>query len=70
MIPMRQLNILAATLGEKKGLRVIDTERMREVAADRDYDNQSYGAAFASDVGVDEAHVRGGRRRQSAVASR
>ncbi|MGP0088635.1 MAG: WD40 repeat domain-containing protein, partial [Xanthobacteraceae bacterium] len=39
---------LAATLGNK-GLRVIDTEQMREVAADRDYASDSYGAAFAPD---------------------
>src|ERR1700674_5525250 len=39
---------LAATLG-KRGLRVIDTGIMREVAADQDYDGDSYGAAFASD---------------------
>ena len=32
---------LAATLGAGKGLRVIDTERMSEVAADRDYGDDS-----------------------------
>ena len=40
---------LAATLGAGKGLRVIDTERMSEVAADRDYGGNSDGAAFAPD---------------------
>ena len=40
---------LAATLGVGNGLRVIDTERMSEVAADRDYGDSSYGAAFAPD---------------------
>ena len=40
---------LAAMLLAGKGLRVIDTERMREVAADRDYGNGSLGAAFAPD---------------------
>jgi WD40 repeat protein len=43
---------LAATLGAGEGLRVIDTERMSEVAADRDYgddSDDSNGAAFAPD---------------------
>jgi WD40 repeat protein len=40
---------LAATLGGGKGLRVIETASMREVAADRDYQDQSNGAAFTSD---------------------
>jgi hypothetical protein len=39
---------LAVTLG-KGGLRVIETEHMREVAADRDYRGGSYGVAFAPD---------------------
>ncbi|MGP0092645.1 MAG: tetratricopeptide repeat protein [Xanthobacteraceae bacterium] len=42
-------HFLAATLGGGKGLRVIDTERMSEVAADRDYGERSSGAAFAPD---------------------
>jgi WD40 repeat protein len=37
---------LAVTL-RKGGLRVIDTEHMNEVAADRDYGGGAYGAAFA-----------------------
>jgi WD40 repeat protein len=40
---------LAATLHARQGLRVFDTEHMREVAADRDYGDHSYGAAFAAD---------------------
>jgi WD40 repeat protein len=40
---------LAATLSLGNGLRVVDTERMSEVAADRDYGDASYGAAFAPD---------------------
>jgi WD40 repeat protein len=39
---------LAATLAAG-GLRVIDTERISEVAADRDYGDASYAAAFAPD---------------------
>jgi WD40 repeat protein len=39
---------VAAMLADH-GLRVIDTERMSEVAADRDYGGDSYGAAFAPD---------------------
>ncbi|MGP0088604.1 MAG: hypothetical protein ACLPKB_01375, partial [Xanthobacteraceae bacterium] len=40
---------LAATLHSGHGLRVIDIEQMREVAADRDYGDHSFGAVFASD---------------------
>src|SRR5262245_5988257 len=40
---------LAAMLHRDQGLRVIDTQRLVEIAADRDYGNDSYGAAFASD---------------------
>ena len=40
---------LAAMLRAGNGLRVIDTERMSEAAADRDYGDNSYGAAFAPD---------------------
>jgi WD40 repeat protein len=40
---------LAVMLGGGLGLRVIDTERMREIASDRDYGDHSYGAAFAPD---------------------
>jgi WD40 repeat protein len=40
---------LAATFHGGKGLRVIDTEGMTEVAADRDYGDESNGATFAAD---------------------
>jgi hypothetical protein len=41
--------LLAVTLGASQGLRIVDTERMHEVAADRDYGGDSDGAAFARD---------------------
>jgi WD40 repeat protein len=40
---------LAVMLGGAKGLRVIDIQRMVEVAADRNYGSSGYGAAFAPD---------------------
>src|SRR5437016_4470584 len=44
LVLSRDGRFLAATLGGGDGVRVIDTERMREIAADRDYGKSSFGA--------------------------
>jgi hypothetical protein len=40
---------LAVTLGGAQGLRVIDVQGLKEIAADRDYRDRGNGAAFAPD---------------------
>src|SRR5438105_166254 len=40
---------LAAVLSQGKGLRVIDVERLTEIAADRDYGGKTNRTAFAPD---------------------
>ena len=54
---------LAATLWGSNGVRVIDATSWREVAADKDYGGDSYGAAFGPDGRLYTVAVDGKLRR-------